>query len=191
MSSKNKQKRAGFTLSEMMVAVTIFSMMAGGILMVVQTAMLQMKGGNFQSELLGLSREAQSKITYYIYRSRIFSIQGNSRLLLYPPGATSPDILEFDDADGDPATLADNRIIYTPDGGATLEICRYVSQVEGPTNKLPFFQPINLTPRAVRVALHMGDNLDLSENTYATGPGYQGVELRFSVTPRNVQQWYD
>ena len=79
-------------------------------------------------------------------------------------------------------------LVYQRTGSADVILCRNVTAL---TDGSPIFSVVATTPQAIRIGFHVGDDPDGAEGRNTTGYGYQGLEVRFSATPRNLQLWDD
>ncbi len=184
----NARRRGGFTLVEVMTALMIVAMMMGGILAVISMSVRQSLAGSSQLRFLGQARKAEQRITRYIQLHKYFEIADTNTAHLYAPDHRLS-LLQFVDGDNDLTTVEDNRLVYTTVDGEAITVCQAVTPLLDGT---PIFRRLAQSPDAIQVSFHVGDRMGLNqpENVFGTGPGYQGVEVRFAVTPRNKQKWY-
>ena len=133
-------------------------------------------------------RVATQKIVQYIEAGRAVGLASNG-LSIVNVDFTCSEIF-FRDGDGNPDTVADNQLIYdsnvAEEGGAT-RICSWVSAISGS----PMFSLVPSSLSAARIEFHLGDGSGAADRVFSgTGEGYQGIEVRVSATPRNLQRWY-
>ena len=65
-------------------------------------------------------------------------------------------------------------------------VCTHVT----PISNAPMFKVYAAAPQSVMVRFHVGDASPSEPRRYESGPGYQGLEVRFAATPRDIhQQW--
>lgn len=98
--------------------------------------------------------------------------------------------LAYLDQDSDQQTLVDNVILYYTNSmaGGGKVVCTHVT----PIGDKPVFSIVPSTPSVAKICFHVGDGTDVQHASFSgTGQGYQGVEVRISATPRNLQKWYD
>jgi len=194
--------RRGFTLIELMVATSLTMLVTLGSFTVFVMVNKMTYAGNRQVNYTDMARTAQNKIIKYIEGSRACGLLSSTSLMLTRP--TSAGLVQasisFVDADNNLATVSNNFIIYTPNRSATniTEIlCSYVSFPITGTNSsggtaygTNMFQMLNVSPATVGVSFHLGDATN-TPNTGFLKTGYQGIEVGFSATPRNLQSWYN
>jgi hypothetical protein len=99
--------------------------------------------------------------------------------------------ISYEDLDNNATTLSNNVLRYDPNlfttGGESI-ICNWVSANPGE----PIFTNLNLSRMAVGFSYHIGEGTNASyASFYGSSPGYQGMAVRFSATPRNLQSWYE
>jgi hypothetical protein len=98
--------------------------------------------------------------------------------------------ISFNDGDSNPSSTEDNTLRYTPDaiaGSEAKDLCSHVM----PIGDSAIFQVLPTSPISVVVRFHLGDGyLDADRDAHITGKGYQGVEVRFSATPRNLPNFH-
>ena len=171
-----------------MTALMIVTLMMGGILAVISLSVRQTLAGSSQLRFLGQARKAEQRITRYVQGNDYFEISDTNTVHLFAPGHRMS-LLQFVDGDGDLTTVEDNRLVYTPVDGEAITVCQAVTPLSDGT---PIFRALSQSPLAIEVSFHVGDRMgpNQTENVFGTGPGYQGVEVRFAVTPRNKQKWY-
>ncbi len=192
----------GFTLIETMVAVSLTVLVTLGTFTAFVMVNKMTYAGNRQVNYTDMARTAQNKIIKYIEGSRACGLLSPTSLILTRPTAAGlvRASMSFVDTDNNLATVSNNFIIYTPDLTATnvTEIlCRYVSFPIVGTNSsgataygTNIFQMLNVSPATVGVNFHLGDATN-TPNTGFLRTGYQGIEVGFSATPRNLQSWYN
>lgn len=178
--------RGGFTLPEIMISIMIFAIISGAVTLAFIFMLHQVKAGCSQVLFIARARVAEQRIARHVERSKYFEIAGATRLNIFNT-RNQRSTIEFRDEDGDAGSIDDNRLVFIDTDGGEEEICRFVNPLAGGE---PIFSFMALSPAAVRVTFHVGDHA-YSEARYKTGPGFQGTEVRFSVTPRNLQRWYD
>jgi hypothetical protein len=185
-----KRGNAGFTLPEVAIASGLLVFVCAGVLAAFLTGLKMSVAGGNQVRFTALGREAAQKISRFVEDGKSVGVttQGLEIVTVNLMAAR----IYLDDRDGDPDTVADNFLMYDPDSdplvtGDEREICNYVSPIPGE----PMFSLVPATPDAVSVCFHVGDGTNISHASFSgTGEGYQGVEVRVSATPRNLQRWY-
>lgn len=181
--------REGFSIIEAMLALTIlaaiFALSVGAFVHVLRTTI----PGSSQAHFIDMSRIAEQQISDYIHCGKAIGVDTNCIYVMTTNFAMYR--ILFEDQDGNPDTVEDNVLKYDPDPFTYDDeetICNYVSPLQGED----MFSILSLSPAAVAVAFHLGDGSAEEYTTDGgTGRGYQGLEVRFSATPRNLQLWYD
>ena len=182
--------RRGFTLTETMFSVFLFTLVSAGIYVVFIHASFGVKEGTSQANFIAEGRMAEQKILKYIQQGR--AIAANAQYIDIFTTNNSLARIYYEDLDNNPYTVEDNSLKYNPDTLNTASrpetICRYVTALEGGE----IFKPLVVySPSAVQIAFHVGDSWSYQDqDPYKTGQGYQGLEIRFSATPRNINFWY-
>ncbi len=182
MHQRSPSERLGFTLTELMVAIAIFGLLTGGLVRLWMLMGLQSKAGVYQVEYAMMARRVQHRLMDLVQQAKYVEAPSGTRLDLYDTYNRQTVVQYIGDAD-----LGRCRIEVNASDGSSYELCHSVTALEGE----PLFETINTVPRATMIRFRIGDDINGSERKYATGPGYQGVDVRFSVQPRNVQRWYD
>ena len=185
--SSRPGRRQGFTLAEIVVTVGVFGIVTASIFTIMVMMARQTLAGTSQVRFIARARYAQQKIARYIVSNKYFEIPDTNTISLNNSDNTRSAIV-YQNIDGNNATLNDNMIVYQSIGNPDLILCRNVTPLMDGT---PMFSVISTTPQAIRVGFHVGDNPNGDEGRSRTGYGYQGVEVRFSATPRNLQLWYE
>ena len=181
--------RLGFTLTETVIATSVSSLVVLGVMMFYRGVMIQARGGSAQCRYMDMGRKAQQRLVSVVREGKAIGVQTNRVLILQKTDMLAA--LEYIDGDNDPSTVADNIIRYDPDiwaWGDEQTICSYVRPVDGQSN---IFSIVPNSPASVHIEFHLGDSTNALDTTsVASGAGYQGIEVRFSVAPRNLQYWY-
>lgn len=182
-------RKTGFTLAETVIALSVSSLVVLGVMMFYRGVMVQARGGSSQCRYMALGRQAQQKLTSFVREGKAIGVQTNRVVILQKTDLMAA--IEYIDGDNNPSTVADNVIRYDPDvwvRGDEKIVCAFVRPVDGQTN---IFSVVPNSPASVRIEFHLGDSTNLLDSSsIASGVGYQGVEIRFSVSPRNLQYWY-
>ncbi len=182
--------KSAFTITELMVALALFSLVSVTALILFSTSTHMSRAGGYQVKFTNDGRLVSQKISQLVEAGKAIGIS-TAGLDIITVNLTCARIV-FEDADGNPETVADNRLVYIPDTtqpsvGRRL-LCSYVS----PIGEEPMFSTIPSSPSAAKFVFHIGDGTNTSDTSFSgTGLGYQGLEIRFSATPRNLQRWYD
>jgi prepilin-type N-terminal cleavage/methylation domain-containing protein len=183
--------RQGFTLAEIVIATALSTLVAAGAFMAFGFAIRNVLAGGYQVQFNYSARIAGEKIAQYIEDGKTVGISSNG---------TGLDIITVNMINSriyyvrgsNPNTVQSNKLMYVPNvansnvGVKTL--CTYVRPLDDGT---PMFSILTMCPNAARVCFHVGDGTNMQDRSFSgTGPGYQGVEVRMSATPRNIQRWY-
>lgn len=194
-------RRSGFSLIEVAVAMVVFALLASGVVVAFLQSVELSKAGSSQTAIVGDARLAQQKLQSIIQNGiRLGSITFNGRPALridvdhQHNGSLTHAILWYQDEDGNPDTEEDNRIWYDPD--------RYNLYVKTdpeiivdnvtPLGTNAIFTVINNGGRAgtARVRFHLGDSDEADYSKYSkSGEGYQGIQVQFSASPRDLHEW--
>jgi len=175
---------AGFTLVEVMIAVSIFIVLIAMAIAAYTSTMRFASEGSTHVNFIDTARAAEQQILKYVQAGGAVGVEAEA-IRLYMPDDTIARI-KFEDDDGDPQTVADNRLVYDPNESVAnndVEICREVSPIDGE----PMFKLVATSPRSVILSFHVGEvpPEDSDGSELLAGQGYQGVEVRVSATPRN------
>ncbi len=179
----------GFTLVEIMVAATLFFGFVGLITSAYINTIKGTHAGLSQMNFTSQARLSGQKITRYIESSKFFNCTSSSELSLFTPNLTNGVLeqarLRYSCSGSDVSAY---QIVYEKLStyGCVLETKLLASYVTAISNR-PIFSKQG---KVVCVSYHIGDPAD-SELGAGSGPGYQGQEVRFYVTPRNLQTWFD
>lgn len=185
IKSNKSWRYRNMTLTELMFAVTLGALLISLAYPIIITAMQQTKAGTWQAVFIDETRQAQQKINKTVQSQKFLHLRDEHTVELY--SIDGDQSLLFYDTEGE--HLKNAIVLETPD--STDVLCRYVNPI---SDTEPIFDVVwNSTNsrKWLRVALHVGDSPEEDEQKYETGPGYQGVELRFTASPRNLQRWYD
>ena len=179
---------SGFTLHETMISLFLFSMVIAGLYMAFSRSILQTRAGSSEARFIGEARSIEQQVSKYVMAGKAIVVMGDWLYIMTTNSRYSS--ISFQDLDGDPTTMTNNVIVYDPDiwvGGDEVYLCDYVSRIDGEN----IFSNLPFSPAAVKMAFHIGDYTNTaSADYYGTGQGYQGIEVRFSASPRNLQYWY-
>jgi prepilin-type N-terminal cleavage/methylation domain-containing protein len=181
--------RAGFTLPELSVAVGIGAFVTVGMLVLFSDVSRWSRANGYQIQFSSMARTASQKIVRCIENGRSVGIGSNGLDIVTVNMRVAQ--IRFEDADGCLDTEADNRLMYDPDTSAASGervLCTHVSSIPG----VAMFEIVPSSPNSVSIRFHVGDSTNEADAAFSgTGTGYQGVEVRVSASPRNLQRWYD
>ncbi len=186
MINKNINK-SKFTIVEVVFAIALGTMLIAFSYPAIINAMLQVKASSWQTTFIGEGRLGQNKINRMVQDQKFINLIDEKTVELYSADGDKS-TLYYDDDSGD----IENRFIAisTPDDDVIV-LCRYVSPIDDSEPIFKLTTTKNPTRQRLHVAFHVGDPPDAHEAYYKTGPGYQGLEIRFATAPRNLQQWHD
>lgn len=183
-------RRGGFTLTEVMVASSLSALVAAGAFSAFSVASRSALAGRSQVQFNDAARLVSQKLVEYVEEGRTVGVATPNALDIIMLDLRNAQI-RLVDGDGNPGTVTDNKLVYDPDvnvSGNEKTLCNYVSSIG--TNDL--FSIVAVSPSAARFCFHIGDGTNVTDASFSgTGPGYQGIEVRISATPRNLQHWYD
>ena len=174
-----------FTLAEIMVATSVMTIILGGMITFTVMTNWRFRAGVSQVWFTAEARKGSSRLTTLIENAKLASVKadGNSFYLINPDDTVS--LIYFQNDDGNLNTITDNAIWFDPNtnvAGDAYILIHYVT----PWPNTPIFSGSN---GAVVMCFHVGDAAaNVSASDRFSGPGYQGVRVRWAATPRNVGQ---
>lgn len=181
----------GFTLVEVIIASSLFFGIFGLVISVYLNTLEGTHAGLSQMDYTTSAQLSEQKMVRYVEKSKFFNCVSGNEIVLYTPnpsnGALEKASLLYTGRYDD--RYLENSAIYyvrTNDYGHVLERTALVKCVTAISNQ-PIFSKQG---KSVCVNYQVGDPAD-SERESSSGPGYQGQEVRFYVTPRNLQTWFD
>ena len=186
----NKTNRKGFTLTEVAVAAALFGIVAMIALPAYVGVFRESKSCGSQVLFTADARIAQQRITKYVALGRSAVVISNG-VNIYALDMVKYGRIAYVDLDNNASSEGNNVLAYYPDGNTTLNrviICTRISRIPNTT----MFSIINSTPCSVGFAFHVGDttnSVNAMDGSYS-GFGYQGVDMRFTATPRNLLREY-
>lgn len=185
----DRARNSGFTLLETLIATAISAV---AITAVTATIIYSAKivQANFAQLHSGLSaRSFYEHVAFNTRRAKRIVIASNG--LSVQLTATNNVICSYayQDADSNPATIENNRVIYdanTATSGGEKSIVSGITP--GPGGWM--FQPNTPTP-LLTIQFRIGDpsNSATHLSNTITGPGTQGVDVRSRLAPRNLHLW--
>ncbi|MBN2301279.1 MAG: prepilin-type N-terminal cleavage/methylation domain-containing protein [Lentisphaerae bacterium] len=185
----NGKYKSGFTVIEMVVATMVSGIVVAAAMTAVVFAAKMVRAGNSQVEFNGAARLAAEKIVRYVEVGKAVSTVANGLDIMMVDFTFAT--IRFVDLDGDLDTVEDNTIRYDADGagaGSAEILCKNVTPIDGE----PMFAIIPSSRDVARVCFHVGDGSSIWHAFFTgTGQGYQGIQIRVSAAPRNLQMWYD
>jgi prepilin-type N-terminal cleavage/methylation domain-containing protein len=179
-----------FTLTELMVAMALMSLVSIMSITLFATSSRMTRAGGSQVKFTNDGRLVSQEIAQLVEAGKAIGVS-TAGLDIVTINLTCARIA-LEDLDSNPLTVKDNSLVYIPDTTKPNEgrktLCSYVSAV----GDEPIFSTIPSSPSAAKFVFHIGDSTNVPDTCYSgTGLGYQGLEIRFSATPRNLQRWYD
>ena len=166
------------TLTEIMFAVALLAILTAMAYPIIVNAMHQVSAGTWQARFIDEARISQQRLNRVIQQHKYMDLLDESTVRLY-------------DIKGDISVVryVDNEIVLEKDG-TTQVLSSFVSPISEDDPIFSYFPSPHSSRQRLRIAMHIGDPPDGGERKFETGPGYQGVELRFSASPRNLQEWH-
>lgn len=188
-----KGNKKGFTLVEALIAGTLMLL----LVLMVTSSMLESlkstKAGTSQVQYLSNARFAQEKIMKIVNDGWILStINSGAQLLIQtdPVGDNSivQSLIWYQDQDNNSNTTANNFLWYDPNrvvAGDERILLRNVR----PLGTNAIFTVVNGGRGAgtARFRFHVGDSSTELGKFSTSGMGYQGVDVKFSATPRDLK----
>jgi hypothetical protein len=173
-------RRAGFTVAEFTVAsfilLTAISLALGSYVYIANNV----REGSYHITLLAKGRAAEQMLTRAIQYGRAVSAY-TDHIEIVKQDLTLARI-RYVDGDADPE---DNILEYDPSvdtAGDEMTVCDLVTPISGEQ----MFQTLATSPQAAVITFHVGElPPDTPDPNLRAGVGYQGVEVRFTATPRN------
>ena len=188
-----KGKQNGFTLVEALIAGSLMLLL---VLMVTSTMLESLKStkaGTSQVQYLSNARIAQEKIMKIVNDGWLLkAINNGSQLLVQYDPVGDKTIVQaliwYQDQDNNVNTTANNLLWYDPNrvvSGDERILLRNVRPLG--TNSI--FTVVNSGRGAgtARFRFHVGDSSAEYGKFSASGMGYQGVDVKFSATPRDIK----
>ena len=188
-----KGKQNGFTLVEALIAGSLMLLL---VLMVTSTMLESLKStkaGTSQVQYLSNARIAQEKIMKIVNDGWLLkAINSGSQLLVqYDPVGDKTivqGLIWYHDQDNNVNTTANNLLWYDPNrvvAGDERILLRNVR----PLGTNAIFTVVNSGRGAgtARFRFHVGDSSAEYGKFSASGMGYQGVDVKFSATPRDIK----
>ena len=182
MQSVQRIRNRGFTLVEIMISMGILGVVMAGLMNVWMIVGFQTRAGNAQLEYTALARRVQHRLMDMVQHAKYAEAIDDDTLHLYDTENRRTTVRYTEAED-----LESCLVTVTAWDGTSYDLCHSVTELDDE----PIFEMLDTIPRAVMVRLRVGDDLNGDERRYRTGPGHQGVDIRFSAQPRNVQRWYD
>ena len=162
------------------IMVTAVAMSIGLYVMTITQA----REGSVHLSIIGKARGTEQRIIKFVESARAVGAKSNQLDVVMMD--LTQGVIEFIDADGDPATLADNTLELDPDTSVASNetvLCDFVSPVPGEA----MFQVLSSSPRTALLTFHVGERPPAGPSQLRLGQGYQGIEIRCAATPRNAK----
>jgi len=181
---RRRPRRHAFTLVEVMVASSL-----GLALVAFVSGFLVYAGGWIKrNQMQGLftlrARYGTQTLFRTVQNARSVSVSADGLMVYLLTADDSLNAIYYRDADATPETITDNGIWYDPNPDEEVTgdeelIIPYVTPLAG----FPVFaaQGPNLLAR-----FHVGDPAAVSAADRLSGKGYQGIQVRTCVQPRNI-----
>lgn len=181
--------RRGFSLTEVLLACSLLVVVTAVVIPCLTWAMRIGRGGSQQAQYTLSARQSEIKIARYVQAGKAVAVFSNVVQITMTTNTVST--ISYVDLDNNASTLSNNILRYDPNmfttGGESV-ICAWVSPNPGE----PIFTNVSLSRMAVMFSYHIGEGTNASYAAhFGSSPGFQGMEVRFSATPRNLQSWYE
>lgn len=173
-----------YTLTEVLVAASLGTILIAGFMSFISMASVKLKTGQAQIMFNQKGRYGAEWITRRVESGRMVLSEADGLTAYIANVDNTLSVLTYEDADGNANTIRDNAIWYQPNSLSTTDkriLLPYVSKL-GTT---PLFATLN---GSLWVRCHIGDTAPVSQSDGLSGPGYQGLQIRFVATPRNLGQ---
>ena len=177
-----KARQMRMTLPEILIALSLTTMLMAVAYPIFIGALKQSKSATWQAQFLNEARAAQQKLNQVVQTSKYLETPDSQTVNLYSSDDVKSVIRYKTDEDGEGILELD------PGSGPDKILCRYVSPI---SESEPIFELQEHPQQNLRVAIHVGDPPDEGGAEAKTGPGYSGVELRFTSSPKDLQEWYN
>jgi prepilin-type N-terminal cleavage/methylation domain-containing protein len=183
-----RRRRGGYTLTEVVIALMIFTMVSAGFVSAFVKILYEAKTGSAQLRHMAAARAVEQMVMHRVQDGRAITIMSNALFILNANNTYSS--FEYKDTDNRPGTVTNNYFIYDPDTDVASNetiVCRDIS----PLGTQAVFSCVAASPRDATVCFHLGESTNfLAPTIFGKSMGIRGVEVRFSATPRNLQYWY-
>jgi prepilin-type N-terminal cleavage/methylation domain-containing protein len=189
MDARIRSGRSGFTFSEVLIAVMLFGLVTAFVTPGLIWMMRFARGGSQQVEFTQMARRSQLFIARAVSSGKYVSASTNE-VQIFVAGSNVIQRVFFADLDNNPSTISNNVLQFDPDASVDDDeytICNYVCRLPGEA----LFTNAAASPKSVNFRYHVGEGSNAYySSVFSSSPGFQGVEVRFSATPRNVQTFY-
>ncbi|MFH0907249.1 MAG: hypothetical protein V1929_00600 [bacterium] len=184
-------RQSGFTYTEVILACLLFVIVTAVVVPCMTWGMRLGRGGSLQAQYTMAARQSEIRIARYVQAGRAIEVHTNCVVIMITTNTYTSSSITYVDQDNNAATLSNNVLRFDPDistTGGESTICSWVSPIPGE----PMFTNLNLSPMAVAFSYHIGEGTNASyASMFGSSPGFQGMDVRFSATPRNLQSRYD
>jgi prepilin-type N-terminal cleavage/methylation domain-containing protein len=176
----------GYTLVEVMVAVSIFTVVMTVALAAFSMAGRRTQAGTRQALFNQMARLAQQRIARYIEEGKTVALESDYLAITSVDFTTAA--IRFEPGADHPERWEQNALVYYADVDNT-NTREVITQNVAPIDSQPIFSIQPSSPVSAHLVFHIGQSAD--EQAGLAGPGLSGVDIRISATPRNRQRWYD
>lgn len=182
-------RQRGFTLTEVILACSLLVMVTAIVIPCLTWAMRIGRSGSQQAQYTIAARQSEIKIARLIQAGKTVGVVSNVVQITTVTNTLAT--ITFADLDNNPTTLSNNVLRFDPNTATTggeINICSWVSPIPGE----PLFTNVSVSRTAVAFSYYIGEGTNASyASHFGSSPGYQGIEVRFSATPRNLQSLYE
>ena len=177
----------GYTLTEMMISVSIFSVVMTVALSAFSMAGRRIRVGTQQVILNNTARQAQQRIARYIENGKMVDTQDGFLIILQTNDVEA--VLKFVEGPNHPNSLRNSLLVYYPDRDDQQNqviVADHVREID--QNDMFRVEGSDFFTTAF-LSFHIG--LGPEDLPGFVGPGLSGVDVRMSSIPRNRQQiWW-
>jgi prepilin-type N-terminal cleavage/methylation domain-containing protein len=181
-----RKAKAGYTLAELMVAMSIFTVVMAAALTGFGMAARRTRAGTRQALYNQMARSAQQRLARLVEEGKTVALEGDDLIVTLVDFTTAA--IRFEPGTNHPTRWEDNVLAYyadKDDASTRTVVVRRVSPIDGEA----MFGIQASSPISAQISFHVGESA--AEQAEAGGPGLSGVDVRMSSTPRNRQLWYD
>lgn len=181
-------KNGGYTLVEMMVAVSIGTLAIAAACVGIGMSARASRDGLEQVQYNAMARLCTQRIRRFVEDARAVKVANGTRADLVFPDLRVGSLC-FQDGDCDSATVLDNVIVWDPDTsvfGDERAVCSHVC----PDTERPIFE--QLQSGVVKIFFRVGEPaLEIGSVSGRSGFSGAGAIVTATVACRNDAKWYD
>lgn len=181
-------RMAGYTRAELLVSIAIGVLFVAGAVVMFSDVSRWGHVNGLRAQFSSMARTASRRAVECIQNGKSVRLRSNGIDIAMVDRRLAR--IRFEDEDGHLDTVADNRLVYVPDTSASNEevLCTHVSPMPGTA----MFEMAPSGSNLVSIRFLVGGATNRTGAAFlGTGTGVQGVEVRISASPRNLQRWYE